>query len=209
MKLQQSTLRRRRMRAVAGAAVAVLALGGLTACEDSGPVGDGGSDSQEPAGDGDGAGDGDDGDGADDGSSDDAGGDPAEADDGFLAAGETYTYDNGVAITLSAAEVYEPGKHVDYQGTPYKVDITVTNGGDADFDLSLLLEARAGDAGVKAERKFDSAKLNELPRGAVKPGRSASGSVAFDVPQDAGFLDVEAKFVGQRDMDSVQWNLRL
>jgi hypothetical protein len=213
MNQQQSTLRRRRMRMVAGAAVAVLALGGVTACEDKLPAEDGGSDTQGPGDDEPDAGDEDGGDtgGEEDGG--DTGGegseDPAEADDGFLGAGEAQVYANGVEITLGAAEEYEPGKYVDYDAKPYKVDISVTNNGDADFDLSLLISARAGDAGVEADRIYDSEKLDDLSHGTLKAGRTVSGNIAFDVPEDAAFLDVETRFVGARDMDAAFWNLRL
>lgn len=211
MNQQQSTARRRRMRMVAGAAVAVLALGGLTACEDNVPAGGGDSGSQDPSDDdGDGAGE----DGAgDDGEGDDGEGDggdgPAEADEGFLGGGETMLYDNGVELTLGTAEEFEPSSYVEHEGTAYRVEVSVTNGGDEDVDVNLLLTARAGDAGTEADRIFDSAELGDLPRGTVKPGRTATGEIGFDVPEDAGFIDVEVKFVGALDMDPAHWNLRL
>ncbi|GAA1914789.1 hypothetical protein GCM10009716_25310 [Streptomyces sodiiphilus] len=186
-------VRRRRVRALAAAAAVVLATGALAACEPETPA---------PAPDvvegGEGGGPGEGGDAAD----------RPGADDGFLAAGETQAWDNGVEITLSAAEEYTPSDHIEVQGTAWKVTVTVHNGGDSDYLASLLYSARAGDRGGDAAQIYDSALLERAPDGAVKPGRSMTGEIAFDVPDGAGFVDVEVNPVGG-GLDKAYWNLRL
>ncbi|SFC14614.1 DUF4352 domain-containing protein [Streptomyces aidingensis] len=220
MRVQRATGRGRRTTAVAGAvAAAVLALGGLTACEEPLPPDAGEGSSQQPDADGgdDGAADGGDGgDGAGDGGGDgggdeagDGGGEdaPAEADEGFLAAGETHRYPNGLEVTLSAAEPYTPADYVEYTGTPCKTTVTVTNNGAEETEIIFLFSARAGDAGVEAPEIFDG-ELAAEPQGTLKPGRTFTGEVAFDVPEGADFIDVTVDPL-DIDLDPAYWNLRL
>ncbi|WP_165987788.1 DUF4352 domain-containing protein [Streptomyces sp. YIM 98790] len=211
MRAQRTGSRGRRTTAITGAvAAAVLALGGLTACEEPLPPDAGEGSSQQPdTGDGDGATDGGDGGAEGDGGGDTGGGEeaPAEADEGFLAAGETHVHPNGLEVTLSAAEPYTPGEYAEYTGRPHKTTVTVTNNGTEETEIIFLFSARAGDAGVEAPEIFDS-ELTAEPRGTLKPGRTFTGEVAFDVPEGAGFIDVTVDPL-DIDLDPAYWNLRL
>lgn len=210
--------RRRRMLAVVGTAAAVLAMSGLTACDDEGgglgmPPGEGVI--QGPDG-GDEDGDADDTDAEDDTDADDAGDDTDAgdggadgADDGFLAADESHTYPNGIEVTLSAAEEFTVSDYHEVEGVGYKMTATVVNNGDEDYESYLLWTARAGDAGVSADRIFDGANVDEEPDGLLKPGRTLTGEIAFEVPEDATFLDVLLEPLDDLDSEGVMWNLRL
>ncbi|WP_146057511.1 DUF4352 domain-containing protein [Streptomyces sp. SM12] len=228
---QQSVLRRRRMRVVAGTAAAVLAIGGLTACEETGIPGEGAGDSQErdaedaeqtdtgdtDTGDTD-TGDTDTGD-TDTGETDDAGDDGSDASDAsdggdrlpdgdFLGDGDTFTTADGIEVTLGGVEEFTPSDYVDHTGTAYKFGVSVSNGTDEDIDVAILYKARAGERGVEAERLFDNANLDSDPFGTLKPGRTASGEIAFDLPEDAEFVDINVRFVGDLDNEG-HWSFGL
>ncbi|NJP68595.1 DUF4352 domain-containing protein [Streptomyces spiramenti] len=212
---QLRTLRGRRMRMVAGVAVAALAVGGLTACDESEMPLDRGQESRETDGadaEDDGAGDADtgDGDATDDADADQADtpaeGDAADRDQGdFLEAGQTFVTAEGLEITVEAPEPFTPADYVDHEEIPTKFGVSVTNGADEDQEVALLYTVRAGDRGVEADRIFDSASLTSDPRGTLKPGRTAGGEVGFDVPEDAGFVDVTVQVVGSQD--KAHWSL--
>ncbi|WP_130799141.1 MULTISPECIES: hypothetical protein [Streptomyces] len=215
---QQSILRRRRMRVVAGTAAAVLAIGGLTACEETGIPGEGAGDSQErDAEDAEQADTGDtDAEDADTGETDDAGDDGSDASDGgdrlpdgdFLGDGDTFTTADGIEVTLGGVEEFTPSDYVDHTGTAYKFGVSVSNGTDEDIDVAILYKARAGERGVEAERLFDNANLDSDPFGTLKPGRTASGEIAFDLPEDAEFVDINVRFVGDLDNEG-HWSFGL
>jgi hypothetical protein len=182
--------RRGRLLAVAGTTAAVLAVGGLTACEPETPSGGGDSPgTQEPDEPGEAE-------------------EPGEADEGFLGAGETHVYENGLEITISAAEEFTPSDHIELKGTAYMVTVTVENSGDEDYTARVLYSARAGEAGNVAENIYDSAQLDGDPDGTVKPGRTLTGEIAFDVPDGADFIDVSVKPV-DIDLAEAFWNLKL
>ncbi|NJQ06699.1 DUF4352 domain-containing protein [Streptomyces lonarensis] len=218
---QLRTLRGRRLRMVAGVAAAALAVGGLTACDESEMPLDRGQESREtaePADDADADTDAADDADADEAADDDAddaaeAGAPAE-DDGadrdqgdFLRAGQTFVTAEGLEITVEATEAFTPADYVDHEENPTKFGVSVTNGADEDHDVALLYTVRAGERGEEADRIFDSASLKSDPRGTLKPGRTAGGEVGFDVPADAEFIDVTVQLVGSQDR--AHWSLDL
>lgn len=213
MSHSSSVVRRRRMRMVAGVAVAVLAVGGLTACEDNLPAGGGDAESGAPEDDGDdaddGAGEGDDA-GADEGDAGDGdqGAGDGDGADGFLAAGESFTYDNGIEVTVYEAEVYEPGASVTHEGTPYKLQVSVTNNGEQDYRADPLMSARGGERGIQLNRLYDGS-IDDVPRGELKPGRTITGAVAFDVAEGIDFMDVQVNLVGPDPLDPAYWSVPL
>ncbi|NJQ16059.1 DUF4352 domain-containing protein [Streptomyces bohaiensis] len=216
---QLRTLRGRRLRMVAGVAAAALAVGGLTACDESELPLDRGQESGETADPADADADG--GDAADadadaedaDTDAEDADGAPAENDGGdreqgdFLKAGQTFVTAEGLEITVEATETFTPADYVDHEETPVKFGVSVTNGADEDQEVALLYTVRAGERGEEADRIFDSASLKSDPRGTLKPGRTAGGEAGFDVPGDAEFIDVTVQLVGSQD--KAHWSLDL
>lgn len=219
---QLRTLRGRRLRMVAGVAAAALAVGGLTACDESEMPLDRGQESRETAepadqadaeADADTDSDADDADATDATDEADEAGAPAEADGAdrdqgdFLRAGQTFVTAEGLEITVEATEAFTPADYVDHEENPTKFGVSVTNGADEDQEVALLYTVRAGERGEEADRIFDSASLTSDPRGTLKPGRTAGGEVGFDVPADAEFIDVTVQLVGSQD--KAHWSLDL
>ena len=102
-------------------------------------------------------------------------------DPGILALGKTFTYSDGLQVTLSkptamtSSEYASPGS---VQGLSF--DVTIVNGTTAKFDPSLgYLTAQIGNA--EAEQIFDTENGYEGgPSTAVLPGREVAYKVAFE-----------------------------
>ncbi|MFI6640104.1 DUF4190 domain-containing protein [Streptomyces sp. NPDC050504] len=101
--------------------------------------------------------------------------------------GTTYTYPNGVSIKVGKPEPYTASGtaagHTDGYKT-YTVKITMTNGSKEKFD-SLYAIPRFMDADdAEVQNVFDG----DVPvsfRGALHPGKSKTGTFAFDLPPEA------------------------
>ncbi|PJE95691.1 hypothetical protein CUT44_22285 [Streptomyces carminius] len=199
MPAQQTRPARKRL--TAAAAVAVLALGGLTACGTTEEptvtkaTAAGADKSTEKSGDAKAA-------------------DKKEtAADGPLGAGDTASYDSGLGVTVSEAAAYTPGEYSagHTEGNKaYKVTVTLANNGDEKIDISLIMPtARAGEEGVTAEQVFDSENgVGDGFQGNLLPGKKATAVLAFDVPADAKNLDVEVDLLDFTS-EPAQWSLPL
>ncbi|MEE1938525.1 DUF4352 domain-containing protein [Streptomyces sp. TRM 70361] len=198
MPAQQNRPARKRL--TAAAAVAVLALGGLTACgtAEEPTTTKATASGADKSGDAEDAGD--------------AGKKETEtAEDGPLGAGDTASYDSGLSITVSEAVPYTPGEfsigHTE-GNKAHKVTVTLENAGDEKIDISLVMPAaRAGEEGVNAEQVFDD-KVGEGFQGNLLPGRKATAEYVFDAPADARNLDVEVDLL-DFTTEPAQWSLPL
>ncbi|ONK13804.1 DUF4352 domain-containing protein [Streptomyces sp. MP131-18] len=202
---------RQRMLALAGAAAATLALGGLTACssedDPESATGSGGAEGEQAEEDG--------------GTDDDGEGQSAEetteetseeTDDGLFAAEETAVYDSGFEITVSAAEPYTPTDwavgHTEGNAA-YSVTVSLANNGSEAVDTTFILAtARAGAEGVTAEEIYDDTVGNGF-NGELLPGRTASADYAFDAPPDAAALEVQIEQALEFDSTPAIWEIPL
>lgn len=158
-------------------AVAVLALS-LTSCSSESPTvtKPSGSAAEEAPG------------GEESGADDDAADDDA-ASTSEPVFGDTVTYDDGMAVTVSKPKKFTPSEYAagaDGDGTPMKFTITVKNGTDKAFDPTLVY-VTASSGGEESESIFDTdAKLGTSPQTSVKPGKSVKWAVGFMVadPKD-------------------------
>jgi hypothetical protein len=104
-----------------------------------------------------------------------------------LAFGETYTFEDGVSITVSAPEPFTPSDYADTseQAADITVSITLTNGTGANFDPSLVYSS-VTSGGVEGDRVFDSAqKVGLSPTTAVPDGQSISWLEGYSVADPA------------------------
>lgn len=126
----------------------------------------------------------------------------------LLAAEEAIVYDDDLQISLSAAKSFEPSEYnVGHTkgNKAYKVTLLIENGSKEKFNAdTVILEARAGEAGVTAEQIFDEG-LDGVT-GSVAPGKKATGVFAFSVPADAKTLTVEV--TPGLDYEAQQWELK-
>jgi hypothetical protein len=112
------------------------------------------------------------------------------ADDGVGAAlfGDTYSYDDGVSITVAAPEEFDPSATAAFDAAPSYVRFTVTlaNDGTESFDASMAF-ASAQSGNHEASEVFDSEQgLEGAPYTSVLTGRSVSWDIGFGVddPED-------------------------
>jgi hypothetical protein len=114
----------------------------------------------------------------------------APADDGASSAifGDTYTYEDGVSITVGPPEEFSPSSSAAYDAAPTYVRFTVTlaNDGSGSFDASSTY-ASVQSGSHEASEVYDSARgLEGPPYTSLLPGRTVSWDIGFGVddPQD-------------------------
>ena len=94
--------------------------------------------------------------------------------------GDTFTYDDGVAVRVSAPEAYTPGEYSSGADQAASVVFTVTieNGTDANFEPMPYETATSG--GVEASKVYDS-DIESSPTTVVPAGQSISYRIVFSV----------------------------
>jgi hypothetical protein len=115
--------------------------------------------------------------------------DSAETTTENVAFGETVTYDDGLAVTVSAPEPFTPGEYAAGadQAAAVVFTITITNGTDANFDPTLAYPSVAS-SGVEASSVYDSDASLDQPSTAVPAGQSVSWRAAFSVADPAQLI---------------------
>jgi hypothetical protein len=106
-----------------------------------------------------------------------------------VAFGETVTYDDGLAVTVSAPEPFTPGEYAAGadQAAAVVFTITITNGTDANFDPTLAYPSVAS-SGVEGSSVYDSDASLDQPSTAVPAGQSVSWRAAFSVADPAQLI---------------------
>ncbi|MBO3102568.1 hypothetical protein [Cellulomonas fengjieae] len=123
--------------------------------------------------------------------------DPSTSNDGLdvMAWGQTMTYADGLALTVSQPTGYTPGEwaagtegHTNF----VTFDVTVMNGTSQPYD-PLLLMTGATSGGVAASEVFDSEVLGTRPDAAILPGQTVTWKVGYGVADPADItVDVSA-----------------
>ncbi|MFE7098545.1 DUF4352 domain-containing protein [Streptomyces erythrochromogenes] len=110
--------------------------------------------------------------------------------------GETYTYPNGVKVSLSKPTKYEPKGIIarEQVKNAVQITITITNGSSAPHEVIYAVPNVRDDKGMTAEMVFDSGGGTTVPKmvkGSILPGESASGVVAFEIPEGTKSLTAD------------------
>jgi hypothetical protein len=107
--------------------------------------------------------------------------------------GQSFTYVDGLSVTVSEAKVYQPRRGAAGHVNPIAVRLTITvqNSGSQPFDPNMF-GASASFAGQSGERIFDSANgILSPPSTTLLPGKSISFPVAFSIVEGSGELQVD------------------
>ncbi|MGR4879309.1 DUF4352 domain-containing protein [Streptomyces sp. LARHCF249] len=126
-----------------------------------------------------------------------------------LAFGETFTYDNGVKVTLSAPKKYRPKGIIAREKVKnaVQITITITNGSTKPHDVIHAMPNVRDDKGMTAETVFDidgsGSSVPKMIRGSILPGESASGIVAFELPE--GTTSINADISAGTGLDDVKY----
>ncbi|MGW6783158.1 DUF4352 domain-containing protein [Streptomyces sp. NPDC054987] len=124
--------------------------------------------------------------------------------------GETFTYPNGIKVSLSTPTKYEPKGIIarEQVKNAIQITVTITNGSNAPHEVIYAVPNVRDDKGMTAEMVFDSgggASVPKMVKGTILPGETASGVVAFEIPEGtksitadiaAGTLLDDVKYVG-------------
>ncbi|MFJ1562661.1 hypothetical protein ACIOG8_00225 [Streptomyces erythrochromogenes] len=122
--------------------------------------------------------------------------------------GETYTYPNGVKVSLSKPTKYEPKGIIarEQVKNAVQITITITNGSTAPHEVIYAVPNVRDDKGMTAEMVFDSGGGSTVPKmvkGSILPGESASGVVAFEIPE--GTRSISADIAAGTLLDDVKY----
>ncbi|MEV7591635.1 hypothetical protein AB0O42_15235 [Streptomyces sp. NPDC089922] len=126
--------------------------------------------------------------------------------------GETFTYPNGVKVSLSAPTKYQPKGITARERikNAIQLTVTITNGSKEPHEVIYAMPNVRDDKGMTADMVFDSGgsagtTVPKMIRGSILPGETASGIVAFEVPEgtrsitadiSAGTLLDDVKYAG-------------
>ncbi|MEU9164312.1 DUF4352 domain-containing protein [Streptomyces sp. NPDC048424] len=118
--------------------------------------------------------------------------------------GETVTYPNGLKVSLSAPKKYVTKNKYSKVGNAVEMTLTITNGSSATHNVIYAMPNVRDANGMTAKLVFDG-DVPKMIKGDILPGESASGVVAFEVPEGTerisadispGILLPHAKFSG-------------
>lgn len=109
---------------------------------------------------------------------------------GVQAFGSTYVYDDGLAVTISSPQPYEPSEYA--AGTDgfthfIVVDVTVVNQTGAPWDPALFYSTLQS-ANQEASEVFDSPTLSGPPSTTLLDGREAVFQIGFGVADPADLV---------------------
>lgn len=112
----------------------------------------------------------------------------APVESGVAAFGEAYTWEDGLAVTVSAAKPYKPGEWAagtDQHKHFVAFEVRVVNGTDAAWDPALFTATVQSD-NTEGSQVYDSEKLPDQPTTKLLKGRESKFTVAFGVdnPKD-------------------------
>ncbi|WP_329102609.1 hypothetical protein [Streptomyces sp. NBC_01439] len=99
--------------------------------------------------------------------------------------GETFTYPNGIKVSLSTPTKYEAKGEYSRERIKNAVQLTVTitNGSSSPHEVIYAVPNVRDDQGMAAEMAYDSGNVPKMIRGSILPGETASGILAFEVPK--------------------------
>ncbi|MFD4245425.1 hypothetical protein ACFWP3_28120 [Streptomyces sp. NPDC058525] len=123
--------------------------------------------------------------------------------------GETFTYDNGVKVSLSAPKKYQPKGIIarEQVKNAIQITVTITNGSTKPHEVIYAVPNVRDDKGMTAELVFDSGGsgggVPKMVRGSILPGESASGVIAYEVPE--GTASISADISAGTLLDDVKY----
>ncbi|MFD5415561.1 DUF4190 domain-containing protein [Streptomyces nojiriensis] len=119
--------------------------------------------------------------------------------------GETFTYPNGVKVSLSVPTKYEAQNKYSRERIKNAVQLTVTitNGSSAPHEVIYAVPNVRDEQGMAADMVYDSGSVPKMIRGSILPGETASGIVAFEVPE--GTKSITADISAGTRLDDVKY----
>ncbi|MFD4048212.1 DUF4190 domain-containing protein, partial [Streptomyces sp. NPDC058611] len=124
--------------------------------------------------------------------------------DTALPFGETFAYEDGVKVSLSGLKKYKPETLYGQEKVKNAVQmtITITNDSTKPHEVVYAVPNVRDDKGMTAKLLFDGT-VPKMISGTILPGASASGLVAFEVPE--GTKTISADVSAGSLLDDVQY----
>ncbi|MEU9028244.1 hypothetical protein AB0D46_12015 [Streptomyces sp. NPDC048383] len=117
-----------------------------------------------------------------------------------LAFGQTYTYPNGIQVSLSSPKKYVSKSEVFKIGNAVQLTLTITNTTDKPHEVIYAVPDIRDEKGNEGEVVYD-VRMPQPVEGVIAPGRSATGTIAYEIPEGATTIDAEVSPGGlQRDV---------
>lgn len=120
----------------------------------------------------------------------------SDKDDSTAAFGKTYTYDDGLAVTVVDKGKFKPSQYAAAEKAKSyrKFQITLKNGTKERFEPTLF-QATLQDGEAEADSVFDSAKkLKGAPNTKLLPGRTVKWLVGYGVDTKDLVMEVTPDF---------------
>lgn len=115
---------------------------------------------------------------------------PTEEDSGVIAFGESYTYEDGLTVTLSPPAPFKPSykEVVTGDGQPIQFEVTIVNNTGAPFDPSgVYTTVQSGNE--EGEELFDTeAGLDGSPTTTLLDGRESKFKIGYAVKDPADLV---------------------
>ncbi|KOU12920.1 hypothetical protein ADK52_39090, partial [Streptomyces sp. WM6372] len=105
--------------------------------------------------------------------------------------GETYTYPNGIKVTLSKPKKYVTKNKYSTVGNAVEFTLTITNNSTETHNVIYAVPNVRDDKGMTAKLAFDGGDVPKMIRGDILPGESASGILAYEVPEGTDHLSAD------------------
>ncbi|GAA2804679.1 DUF4190 domain-containing protein [Streptomyces showdoensis] len=134
--------------------------------------------------------------------------DPSDKAPEALKFGETFTYEDGIKVTVSKPRAHKPDEFAagfTKGNKAFQVTVTIVNGSKEAVDITAALPNASDANGAAAEMVFDGSYATKPFEGKVLPGKQAKADFTFGVkPDAAGELQVEISPT-VLDHDSAVW----
>ncbi|MET9883762.1 DUF4190 domain-containing protein [Streptomyces sp. NPDC006430] len=104
--------------------------------------------------------------------------------------GETYTYPNGIKVTLSVPKKYVTKNKYSQVGNAVELTLTITNNSSETHNVIYAMPNVRDDKGMTAKLAFDG-DVPKMIKGDILPGESASGVMAYEVPEGTEHLTAD------------------
>ncbi|WP_328963566.1 DUF4352 domain-containing protein [Streptomyces virginiae] len=120
--------------------------------------------------------------------------------------GESFTYPNGITVSLSVPTKYEPKDAYSRKQVKNAVQLTVTitNNSNTPYEVGYARPNVRDNQGMTADEVYDGSVPKAI-RGSIMPGETASGVEAFELPEGTesitadirpGLLGDDVKYAG-------------
>ncbi|MGW2019113.1 DUF4190 domain-containing protein [Streptomyces sp. NPDC001927] len=120
---------------------------------------------------------------------------PTETAPAALKFGQTFTYEDGIKVTVSKPRAYQPDQFAAGHtkgNKAFQVTVTIVNGSKETLDVTGALVDASDAEGAQADAIFDGSDATTMFRGNVLPGKQAKGDFAFSLPAAAaGEMQIE------------------